>query len=195
MGSSLCSVGGCCRPSGTRGWCSKHYQRWLAKGDVLAPMQPQATRGEPARYLRDVAIPFSGDECLLWPFGATNGRGRIQVGDRSHLAYRLVCAAVHGEPPAPGHECAHSCGNGHLGCVNPHHLRWATRSENAYDMVLHGTSCRGERNGRAKLTAADVHEIRAKISAGQTLAAIAADHGVSRKAIRLISAGKNWGWL
>jgi len=31
----------------------------------------------------------------------------------------------------------HSCGNGHLGCVNPKHLYWGDASQNAKDAAKH----------------------------------------------------------
>lgn len=35
-GSSLvCAIEGCETPSKTRGWCNKHYKRWLTHGDPL----------------------------------------------------------------------------------------------------------------------------------------------------------------
>lgn len=35
MAKRICSVGECDGVSVTRGWCSKHYQRWWAHGDPL----------------------------------------------------------------------------------------------------------------------------------------------------------------
>lgn len=32
----------------------------------------------------------------------------------------------------------HSCGNGHLGCCNPHHLKVGTQHDNARETRLHG---------------------------------------------------------
>lgn len=31
----VCAVEGCERPSKTRGWCAKHYERWLRHGDPM----------------------------------------------------------------------------------------------------------------------------------------------------------------
>ncbi len=28
-----CSIDGCGNPHQARGWCNKHYQRWLSRGD------------------------------------------------------------------------------------------------------------------------------------------------------------------
>lgn len=39
----VCSVEGCDHPSKTRGWCSKHYQRWRAHGDPTAYVKVRGT--------------------------------------------------------------------------------------------------------------------------------------------------------
>ncbi|WP_292637037.1 hypothetical protein [Mesorhizobium sp.] len=46
---------------------------------------------------------------------------------------RLVCEEVHGPPPSPDHEAAHSCDNGDLGCATKRHLSWKTPKENTAD--------------------------------------------------------------
>jgi len=49
----------------------------------------------------------------------------------------------------------------HLGCINPKHLRWATRQQNALDALEHGTSsmfAAGEAHPNAKLSQADVEK-------------------------------------
>jgi|KBSMisStaDraftv2_1062788.scaffolds.fasta_scaffold00032_28 hypothetical protein len=119
------------------------------------------------------ACAYQGDECLLWPYGRT-AKGYARIGAKNFgtvLVARIVCKRVHGEPPTPKHDSAHSCGNGHLGCVTPKHIRWATRSENYADSVEHGTASRGERNGRAKLTWKLVEQIRKSRGSQRLLAA------------------------
>jgi len=50
--------------------------------------------------------------------------------------------------------------------VNPRHLRWATHRENEADKVRHGTLRKGEAVHAAKLSAAEVAEIRTIYAAG-----------------------------
>jgi hypothetical protein len=54
---------------------------------------------------------------------------------KAALMSRLVCEETHGLPPTPKHDAAHKTRSGCLGklCVNPWHIRWATRSENERD--------------------------------------------------------------
>ncbi|MGI9486787.1 MAG: NUMOD4 motif-containing HNH endonuclease [Geminicoccaceae bacterium] len=71
---------------------------------------------------------------------------------------RLVMAAFVGGCPE-GKEVAHNNGKPWDNRLN--NLRYATPEENAADRLLHGTDCRGEKNGNSKLTWGDVYTIRA----------------------------------
>jgi len=187
-----CLIEGCGKPARNRGWCEAHYARWRHHGDPLrgGNLRARASLGEPARYLMEVVLKHQGPECLIWPFGRTGGYGRI---GRRGLVHRIVCEAVHGPPPTPQHEAAHSCGRGHDGCVSRTHLSWKTPKENSADRVLHGTAPCGEQNGYAKLTAADLVAIRSALAAGNTTQRqIAAQFGVSHGTISLIRHGRTW---
>ena len=60
--------------------------------------------------------------CVAWPFSVNaQGYGHMQSTFTTQ-ASRYACAILHGLPE-PGMVGAHNCGNGNLGCVNPHHLR------------------------------------------------------------------------
>lgn len=88
------------------------------------------------RFVKETALPFEGNECLEWPYSGNNwGYGQLTVAGRLVVASRFVCEIAHGDPPTPEYQAAHSCGNGHLGCVNPQHLRWATPKENSADKI------------------------------------------------------------
>lgn len=146
-----CSIEGCDKPAMSRGWCSAHWHRaYRNNGDPLAGRKPGAKAGEPQEYLRDVVLPYNGEDCLTWPFGRSSGYGKIHLTGGQYLVSRVVCETVNGPPPTARHEAAHSCGKGHEGCVNPRHLSWKTPAENWADKYAHGTDNRGERNGRWK---------------------------------------------
>jgi hypothetical protein len=70
-------------------------------------------------------------------------------------------------------------------------LRWGTVRENAADTVFHG-SLRGERNPRAKLSVAQVMEIKNRISQGESQSNLAAEYGVSKSTVNAINIGDNW---
>lgn len=188
---TICSIEGCGNPHLARGWCERHYRRWRRHGDPLAG---STSWGVPMQWLRD-HLDHTGDECLIWPFarGAAFGYGRIYADGETTVAHRLMCEHRHGPPPTPRHEAAHNCGNGHLGCVNGGHLRWATPKENHADKLIHGTHDRGERNSQAKLTEADVAAIRSRV--GISYQQIAKQFGVSATTVWRVKRRLRWAWL
>lgn len=190
---SACSIPDCGKPAIGRGWCSMHYKRWRLHGD---PLKLAVKKLGPAqRWVLDVALKHEGDDCLTWPFyRSADGYGKFDYGGRPHNASRVVCELAHGAPSDAKLVAAHSCHNGHLGCVNPKHLRWATGSENERDKELNGTSNRGENHGGAKLTEEDVRAIR-RLAAQARHKEIASMFGVSRWTVLDIARRKRWAWV
>ena len=105
--------------------------------------------------------------------------------------HRLVCLAFHGEPPTELHEVAHN--NGVRSDNRPENLRWASRSENFSDKLIHGTHARGTRNPSVKLTDEKVREIRQMITDGVGTTNIAKQFGVAKGSIEHIRTRRNWG--
>jgi hypothetical protein len=135
------------------------------------------------------------DACWPWTAGKMLGYGLIGLGGRAggnDLAHRVIAKAALGPPP-PRHEARHLCGN--RACCNPLHLAWGTRSQNEADKLAHGRSNRGERHGLAKLTEADVHELRRLAWSGVRHSEIALRFGVSTACIRDVLVGRRWAWL
>jgi hypothetical protein len=99
---------------------------------------------------------YAGNDCLIWPYSRARGYGNMKFHDKITYAHTVMCELVHGPPPTPQHQAAHSCGAGTEACVNPRHLSWKTPSENQLDKRVHGGLYRGGR--RKKLT---IHEVRA----------------------------------
>lgn len=117
----------CERPAVARGLCGRHYRRLMVYGDPKIGMM--AMNGEPLAFIN--AVPLSGEGCVTWPYSkCTNGYGQVAINGKKVLTHRISCERLNGPPPTPQHEAAHSCGNGHLGCVSPWHLRWLTHAEN-----------------------------------------------------------------
>lgn len=180
----ICSIPGCGNNVLARGWCGMHYQRWYHRG--TPHWEPKTEIADFIEY----AVGFAGDECLTWPFARTStGRGALGINGKIVLAHRYICEMVHGKPPSRRLHSAHSCGKGHLGCVNPRHLRWATAKENAADREIHGTSRRGVASPSATIpsrTVEFIREMRGKIT-GKELSEMT---GVSRTHICHIQLGK-----
>lgn len=187
----VCSIPDCGKPILARGWCNRHWLRWSRHGDPLSGGFSRI--GEPAKFLKEVVLPYKGDDCLFWPFYRdANGYARFDLDGKNQIASRIVCTSIQGEPPSPKYDAAHSCGNGHLGCVTPRHLSWKTRSENIADMTAHGTICRGEK--RSKLSESDVRTIRS-LPEGTKQKDVAAKYGVSIMTVSNVVLRKTWAWL
>ena len=134
-------------------------------------------------------VNYAGDDCLLWPFAkdALRGHGMLGYTDEagkhvSKKAHRLMCELAHGLPPTKWHEAAHECGNGHLGCVNPRHLSWKTRSANQLDRRKHGTANKSPNGGRTRLSLEQIEEIRS-LKGKITPARLAESFGMKRGGI------------
>lgn len=182
----ICKIDGCGKHVIGRGWCSTHYQRWLAHGDPLKLVKPRLAMSQ-KQYLMEVALPYRGDDCLIWPLGSLVGKGYAPI-------CRALCELVHGPAPSPTHHAAHCCGNGHRACINPKHLSWKTPVENAADKKIHGTHRQGSECRLTKLTEDQVVEIVALLG-HETHEVIASRYGVSREMITRINCGKAWAWL
>ena len=187
-----CSIDGCDRAHAARGYCEKHYDRWRKHGDPLCLIMTE--RGAPRAYLFDVVLAHDTDDCLIWPYGRSSGGYAMVSHDGKRCnATRVVCSEVHGPPPTPKHEAAHTCGRGSDGCCSPRHLVWKTHKENMADKIIHDKHNRGERHGNAKLTQADVDGMRTLFGV-ETNRRLARKYGVSEQCVALIRKGINWSY-
>jgi hypothetical protein len=190
--SRLCSISECGKPVRCKSYCYAHYERFRRHGDPLAG---RTSRGELLRFIQEVALSHTGEQCLTWPFSrGSGGYGTIKIDGKFVAASRYVCKLSHGEPPTPRHEAAHSCGRGHHGCVAPGHLSWKTPAENCADRLAHGTHTRGERNASTKLKEVDVREIIA-LKGKMRQQDIAKRYSISIPTVGAIHQGKKWAWL
>jgi hypothetical protein len=155
----LCKVEGCQKVSDKAGYCNSHYLRLRRNGDPLAGKKG---RGVVLNYLKSL-IGVDTKECVFWPWKESlseSGRAVVRFQSQNMSASRAVCILAHGPSDGVRTHAAHSCGNGHLSCINPNHLRWATPTENTEDAKLHGTFVCGEKATNAKLTDELVRAIR-----------------------------------
>lgn len=117
-----CIIDGCDNPLKARGWCNKHYRRFLKSGSPLTAKRYR----DPVENI--AAHTERRGECLIWT-GTKNqkGYGRLKIDSVLYSAHRIVWEMSHGEIPEDM-QIDHSCWN--RDCVNVDHLRLATRSEN-----------------------------------------------------------------
>jgi hypothetical protein len=194
-----CSVEGCegnahSDAGGARGYCLAHYKRWRKYGDPSGRAQRRSEKLMALEALLQ-SHRHDDDACIIWPYTRTKaGYGQIWSEGGTQYAHRIVCESVHGPAPTCKHQAAHSCGNGHLGCVNPRHLSWKTHAENMADKLIHGTENRGDRNGQSRLTEDQVREIR-RLKGSMFQREIAEKFGVTLSTVNHIYNRTTWAWL
>lgn len=185
-----CSVAECTTPIKCKGMCEKHYRRMYRRGS-LDCRTPPGTRQD----WMDAHKDHVGDECLLWPFSKNgSGYGVVWVDGKQTSAQNIMCRMAYGDPPTHRHQAAHSCGRGRDRCINPRHLRWATRKENCADQIEHGTAPRGENQGGSKLTKEQVREILS-LKGIVLQRELAVRYGISQSHVSRIQRRGEWAWL
>lgn len=126
-------------------------------------------------------------KCWTWS-GAVDRGGYGRLGHR--IASRISYALHRGPIPA-GMFVLHRCDN--PPCANPDHLTLGTDAANKADMVAKGRQATGVRHGHARLTPADVTEIRVCYERDRTSQAeLAARFGVTQTAVGSILRGEHW---
>jgi hypothetical protein len=123
------------------------------------------------------------------PVGVGYLRVTLYPGPRRVFVHRLVLEAFVGPRPA-GMQCCHGDGDRENNAAS--NLRWASAKANAADRDQHGTTRRGERHYKAKLTEAVVRLIRADAARGLGASAIARLRGLKRPTVCHVIAGKTW---
>lgn len=168
---------------------------------------PEFTQSDIDRFWRNVAI---GKKHECWPWKNSqfrDGYGQIKVFKRNLRAHRVSYYLHYGIDPAENLVC-HRCDN--PVCCNPFHLFLGTEKDNTQDCKEKGRlSCgigethgskthperfaRGERVAGSKLTFEKAQQIRKLYAAGGiTQEELGKQFGVTRRAIGLITKGKNW---
>ena len=152
-------------------------------------------------------------QCWVWTAGCNpDGYGHCTVGSRTDGTRRMVLSHRHlyaalVMPIPEGQLVCHHCDN--PPCVRPGHLFLGTNADNQLDMTRKGrrNAARGERNGsvthpesrprgerigKAKLTEAEVLEIRALARQGLSLRAIARQFRVGNTTVWQIIRRVTW---
>jgi hypothetical protein len=141
------------------------------------------------------------DTCWLWIAGhGALGYGHFWFNGKTVKAYRFAWSLRYGPIPK-GMVIRHKvCDN--PACVNPDHLAIGTFKDNSQDMVAKGRQSRigrknnpptGETNGRAKLTAEAVLQIREKYKTGlYSYDILSKEYSVTKTTIKSIINRKLW---
>lgn len=182
-----CSMDGCLKPLKARGLCGGHYSSERRAGRLALIERPPMEQRFWSRVDRR-----SPDECWPWVgYLNSNGYGiwkeRPGRGQRARPASRLAFYFTHGYyPPVVRHKCDNPP------CCNPAHLEPGTQVDNLADMTARGRSTRGVRNPAAKLTEAQVREVRRRLADGERNGDISHAMGISRNRVYEIRTGKVW---
>jgi hypothetical protein len=107
------------------------------------------------------------------------------------LIHHLVLEAFAGRRPT-GMDACHNDGDPFNNAIS--NLRWATKKENMLDRKIHGRNYdrTGEKNGRAVLSESSVIDILRRLSLGDSVSTLAANHGVHYSTIRGIKNITTW---
>ena len=187
--SRKCTVPACNSRHHAKGFCKPHWDRWRRYDN---PLGGTTFEGQPLAWLK-AHVNYSGKECLLWPFARDNYvYARIRLNNRNSHAHSWMCERTHGPRPNRNHVCAHSCGRGNDGCLNPRHLRWATKSQNQLDRRAHATDPRGEGHPLVRLDSSSVLTIYWRAWAGELHQNIANQFGIDRKYVSKIKHRHVW---
>lgn len=145
-------------------------------------------------YTRDQWAVLSSElrgECEEWQGRiTTEGYGRnTRAGKPTRLAHRIAWLEQVGPIPSVTPCVLHHCDN--RLCVRVSHLFLGTKTDNSADMVAKGRHARGSSNSDAKLSEADVLDIRRR-AASERQVSLAIEYGVSASNISNIIARRIW---
>ena len=143
----ICTIDSCDKPAKARGWCDMHYSRWKRHGDPEAQTQVRRPPGLTTREAFEFfLIEPDANGCHIWPQGATAG-GYSQLRCEGVMRYgHIVAYELYVGPIPPGYEIDHKCRVRR--CVNPEHLRLATRKQNGENKGAQARSRTGIRGVR-----------------------------------------------
>jgi len=145
--------------------------------------------------------------CWEWIGGrSASGYGSLRDGhSRPVNAHRLSWQLTYGIAPPADLWVLHACDN--RLCVRPDHLFLGSAAENSADMTKKGRAAsgarnskrlypwtiqRGEDNGHAKLTGANVEAIRMACARGERQRDIAQKFGISQSQVSNLVRGSQW---
>lgn len=168
-----------------------------AEGDLTVAVAPERLQ-EAFRFLARVRLGAKGT-CWEWirlrklkrgvntdDYGSFHLLGERVPVDAHRAAWQLFVGAI-----PSGQHVLHTCDN--PACVNwRDHLILGTPLDNVIDKVQKGRQSRGETAGPAKLTVAQVRNIRAQHASGRSQRSLAREFGVDSMLVNRIVRRKLW---
>lgn len=155
-------------------------------------MQLEPIPGHPG-YFATADGRIKGPQQWLTPFPDKRGYLRFNTfrdGIWTQLGvHAAVCAAFHGPRPDGAH-AAHL--NGNAQDNRAENLKWCTPAENESHKRAHGTAGVGSKHHAAKLTEAQVIDIRLSLSEGVPGVELARQYGVTSSVISQINKRQTW---
>ena len=128
------------------------------------------SRAEVAAWILAVTPRDPASGCRHWALGSRSGLPSTTLGGREVLAHRIVLEDHSGGPAARSCYAHRTCGE--RSCVEPLHMTW--------------------RSIGGRLTPEAVAEIRARLDAGESGAALGREYGVTRGMVSHIRTGRAW---
>ncbi len=184
-----CSCCGATKNRLTTGLCIACYTRKYRRGTTDRVRRPEFEE----RFWSKVDRAGGDDACWLWTASCFDvGYGQISRGNKNLHAHRVAFELTKGPIPDGLFVC-HHCDN--PPCCNPRHLFAGDAAANSADMVAKGRDWKhaGERCPRAKLSAAQVEEIRARYVPNRYgYKRLAKDYGVVPMTIYDIVKRRSW---
>lgn len=182
-----CGVRGCCNPA----------HLWVD------------TRPDNERFWSNVDRSGGPESCWLWTAGRFKtgyGQYHSRTGSPNNYTHRYAWELTHGPIPEGMFVCHNCPGGDNRACCNPAHMFIGSSRDNVRDMMAKGKwhhppftdpNQRGENHSHAKLTVADVAEIRRRYVRGlhgQTKR-LAEEYGVTKETIRRHTRGRGPSWF
>lgn len=180
---------------------TRHATQQFCSKKCFQERQPPPQRPIAERFWEKVER-RGAEECWPWKaYIAASGYGICRGATKNVRAHRMAYELAHGPIPE-GLIVRHRCDNRR--CCNPRHLEVGTATDNARDRVERRRTAHGERSPAAKLSEAQVVEIRRRYKLrppggpkrgcpkwpGQEQ--LAKEYGVSYLTIHAIVHGYSW---